>query len=155
MKTKILYSPASIFLILAALGFLTIVSQTPKIANGSINAGQEYPTSTSTTTPGTATYGSNATTTKLCVPASTGYCALGSVTISSTTPDFGFSVYDSAVGSTTAYSGAGTATSTLLATFPKNAPAGTYTFDMVVQRGIVIAPPAGFNGVLTITSRKY
>ncbi len=71
-----------------------------------------------------------------------------SVIVASSSPDFAFGVWDSTAASGTP--------GTKLATFPKNAVAGTYTYDnRSVTNGIVLDIPAGFNGVYTVTYRNF
>lgn len=71
---------------------------------------------------------------------------LGSMIISSST-DVRVRVYDNNVATSTV------ATSTLIADFPANTPAGTYTFDVNVNRGIAVDLPATYKGVITFTYR--
>ncbi len=139
-----------LYISLALLAVVTFASflAAPHQAIGSVNSGQEY---LSTTTDSTFT--SLSTTTKVCI----GTCSLGSIVITATSSATGptWSVWDSAVSSTTAYNGAGTATATLLAKFPSGTAAGTYTFDLKASRGIVLDIPTGFTGVYAVTYRQY
>ncbi len=120
------------------------IAQSPTPVVGSTPIGAEYQSTTTT-----SSLASNSTTT----PVFTHTGTLGSIVIASSSAT-AFGIYDSAVGSTTAYSGAGTATSTKIATFPANAAAGTYTFDINVTRGLILDVPSGFNGIYTVTFRR-
>ena len=52
------------------------------------------------------------------------------------------------------YDGNGTTTgATLISTIPASVAAGTYTFDVAVQKGVVLGGSAGFTGDYTITYR--
>jgi hypothetical protein len=68
---------------------------------------------------------------------------LGSIVVASSS-GVRLRVYDNALATSTA-------TSTMIADFKANIAEGTYTFDVAVQRGIVLDVPAGFNGVYTVT----
>jgi hypothetical protein len=71
-------------------------------------------------------------------------CTLGSIVItdSSTTT---FSVMNATSTTDSA--------STTLASFPANAVAGTYIFDLACDRGLSVVAPAGFDGFVVITYR--
>jgi ABC-type glycerol-3-phosphate transport system substrate-binding protein len=71
----------------------------------------------------------------------------GSIVIASTT-DVRIKIYDSLIATSTT-----AATSTLIADFAPNTPAGTYTFDVNVTRGIAVDLPATYKGVVTFTYR--
>lgn len=53
------------------------------------------------------------------------------------------------------YDGTGTATSSseLLFTVPTSTPAGTYTFDVYVDNGLIVDVPRAFNGQVIVTHR--
>lgn len=51
------------------------------------------------------------------------------------------------------YSGVSTTTGQLVATLRKGIAEGTYTFDVDMQKGIVLDVPAAFNGMYVITYR--
>lgn len=68
---------------------------------------------------------------------------LGSIVVASSSPAGVFRVYD----------GIATSTGTLVASFPVSAVAGTYTFDVSVDTGIVLDVPTTFNGNYTVTYR--
>lgn len=67
---------------------------------------------------------------------------LGSVVVVSTSAVGGFTVYDATDAGTT----------TLIA-LPASTPAGTYTFDTNIFRGLRISVPSGFNGQFITTYR--
>lgn len=74
----------------------------------------------------------------------TGPSTLGSIVIASTTAH-SFRVYNAT--STTDVS------SSTLVNFVADVAAGTYTFDVQVNRGIIIEMPSGFNGEYVVTWR--
>lgn len=117
------------------------------LAMGSVTIGNEY--HATTTTSGSASSTSFYT-------ARVGSGTLGSVTISSSSPVTTYpplKIYDgtASVGTTT---GAAAASTTLLVQFgPQNQTHGTYTFDLIFKKGLLIETPAGFNGIFTITYR--
>lgn len=104
---------------------------------GSVQRGSEY-TSTSTVN-GQAAFRSKLTTST---------SALGSVVISSSSAAAMW-VYN--------WDGVGvmTASGTLIAYFPVNATAGTYTFDIITNEGIYVSTTASFTGNYTITYRDH
>jgi hypothetical protein len=85
-----------------------------------------------------------ASTSPIIVKSGTG--SLGSIVIASTTLGASLQIYDNAVGTSSA-------TSTRIATFPAGTPAGTYTFDREIQRGIVVYALPAFNGSYVVTYR--
>lgn len=107
----------------------------PTIVSGSVSQGSEYH---STSTP--ALFVNNSV-------LQTGPGALGSVVI--TNPGTGsITLYDG----TTTLSHPDWATTTI-ATFGASAPAGTYTFDAIVQKGLLVQFGAGTIASTTITYR--
>ena len=106
------------------------------VADASVIVGNDYKS--------TEVSSSTASTTPIVIKAGVG--SLGSIIIASSTANAPFAIYDNAVATSSA-------TSTRIATFPKNAPAGTYTFDREIQRGIVVDAIPGFNGSYVVTYR--
>lgn len=101
----------------------------------SVVQGGEY---TSTTT---ATMGNNKLQNIMTVQGT-----LGSIVIASTTSLGSITLFDAT--STTDVA------STSIITFPPSTPAGTYTLDRSLQRGLGILISSGFNGGYTITYRQ-
>lgn len=70
--------------------------------------------------------------------------SLGSVTIQTTSAGGIFRLYDSI---------AATSAPSMVGSFPASAVVGTYTFDIVLNNGLVVEAPTGFNGIYTVTYR--
>lgn len=122
--------------IVVLFGFTSLLKQDQEIKQyeptlGSVQIGSSYQ---STTTAQGITAG---TYTLTAVPG-----VLGSIVVVSTSAVGGFTVYDATDAGTT----------TLVA-LPASTPAGTYTFDMNVFRGLRITVPSGFSGQFITTYR--
>lgn len=130
-----LFLPLSIvaMFVIAFVSFNKLSHQVPQQL-GSVSVGNSYQ---ATTTAVGATAGTYAITS---VPG-----VLGSITIVSTSPIGGFTIYDTDSVTTTA--------TTTIAVFPTSAPAGTYTFDLNLFQGLSIQVPSGFNGQFITTYR--
>lgn len=121
-------------LIIVAAVFIFLPKQAAHITEptlGSVQVGSSYQ---STTTAQGATAGLYTLTS---VPG-----VLGSIVVVSTSAVGGFTVYDATDAGTT----------TLVA-LPASTPAGTYTFDLNVFRGLRISVPSGFSGQFITTYR--
>lgn len=128
------YILLSWLLIIVAAVFIFSPKQTAHITEptlGSVQVGSSYQ---STTTVQGATAGLYTLTS---VPG-----VLGSIVVVSTSAVGGFTVYDATDAGTT----------TLVA-LPASTPAGTYTFDLNVFRGLRISVPSGFSGQFITTYR--
>lgn len=77
--------------------------------------------------------------------ASLGGCSLASVVIASSTNSTGFQLRDAT--STTDVA------STTIVQFKPSTVEGTYTFDLVCTRGLVVVTPTGFQGEYVVTWR--
>lgn len=117
------------------LGIIAFASQAQKGNVGSVQDGSAYAYYDVTSAQASSTVATR-------VRGGTG--VLGSVIIASSSLKV-ISIYD---GNTATTSG-----NTLIAQFPAFAPAGTYTFDVVVKSGIVVDVPASMTGNYTITYR--
>lgn len=62
-------------------------------------------------------------------------------------------VGSSSTSTISVYSGYSTTTGQLITTLKANIAEGTYTFDVDMQKGIVVDVPATFDGIYTITYR--
>lgn len=120
-------------MILFATGLWMLV--TP--ASGSTIMGNDYQSTTTRST--------SSNTHWMAKIASLGGCTLGSVVIASTTSAGGFQLRDAT--STTDVS------STTIVTFEPSATEGTYTFDIVCNRGLSVVTPANFQGEYVVTYR--
>lgn len=139
MKSESIFFTAGVFV--AAL-VLTVVafSLDGKDINptGSVTQGNEY---TSTTTDSTAA-GTHWVARTVNGGSS---CVLGSIVVASTTSTSDFRIWNAT--STTDIA------STTLVYLPISAGAGTYIYDVVCSRGLIIDTPTGFTGSYTITYR--
>ena len=124
-----------VVIVFASAYFFPLLNKQER-ADASVSIGSGYMFKTATTSQASATAG-------LVIRGGTGI--LGSIVIASST-DVRVRVYDNALATSTA-------TSTIIADFPANTAAGTYTFDVNVLRGIVLDLPATYKGFFTITYR--
>lgn len=130
--------PFMLALILIAAAVFGYYSVLPQVANGSVITGQAYNSTTSISTSAGSFWQARST-------SNVGGCELGSVIIASSTAASTFRLWDAT--STTDVA------STSIVVFPTSAVAGTYTFDIVCKRGLIIDTPTGFNGVYVVTWR--
>lgn len=89
--------------------------------------------------------------------------ALASIIVSSSSAQIGgagslIRFYDNAVSTgTMAQSsmspGVAVSSSTVIVSMPSNTAVGTYTFDLITTKGLVVDVPVGFNGSWTVTYR--
>lgn len=127
MKNNIIAVLAGVIVVIMAVVLLS--PKTP--ASASVSQGGEYVATT------TATYGTTYV---------TGVGAFGSVIITGPLAQ-PFSLYD-------ASSTMATSTTNLIASFPASAPAGTYTFDARVLKGLEMSS-AATQPTMTVTYRQY
>lgn len=123
-----------------ALLFITIATimvSTGQYSYGSVIVGNDYHATTS--------IASSAGTHWQARVAANGGCALGSIVIASTTSSANITLWNATSTTDTA--------STTIVTIPPNAAAGTYTFDIVCARGLVVETPTGFTGQTVVTFR--
>lgn len=121
-----------------AIGLLIGVYLTrPDAPLGSVTQGNEY-NSTTTRSTSAGTHWVAKTTTN------GGMCALGSIVVAS-----------SSATTLTIWNATSTtdSASTTIATLKAGVAEGTYTFDAVCTRGVVVATPASFNGMYVVTWR--
>ena len=122
-------------IVVFAAGLYFFTGEEPKIRG--VGQGSEY---NSTTTRSTS-----AGTHWQAKVASLGGCSLASVVIASSTNSTGFQLRDAT--STTDVA------STTIVQFKPSTVEGTYTFDLVCTRGLVVVTPTGFQGEYVITWR--
>lgn len=134
MKKNILYVVA---MVLLSSAYLFSIMKSPEVADASVNIGNGYMFKVASTSSASAT-----------VPYRIrgGVGILGSLVIASSS-DVRIRIYDSDGTATSS------ATSTMIADFPANTTAGTYTFDVNVVRGVAVDLPSGFKGFFTFTYR--
>lgn len=136
-------SRSSVFVALIAVGILLVgliaglyaKDSSPPL--GSVTQGNEY-NSTTTRSTSAGTHWVAKTTTN------GGMCALGSIVVAS-----------SSATTLTIWNATSTtdSASTTIATLKAGVAEGTYTFDAVCTRGVVVATPASFNGMYVVTWR--
>ena len=132
---KFLMVAVGVFVLI--VGYLLSSGSVNELVNklGSVNRSNEY-SATSTVPTGASVNKSTLV--------SNSSAVFGSVTISSTT-NATFVVKNA--------SSTSDVSSTTLATFAASSANGTYTFDAVAERGLILEIPAGFAGSYTITYR--
>jgi len=134
---------------LGAFGYFFIQGMKAEFAKpiqtGSVAITHEYQATTTVLITGT-TY--KAAQTRHLVASSTAGITLGSVVIASTTANT-MAIYN-ATSSDAVVNGDGT----LITTFPASAPQGTYTFDVWLDKGLVLDLASGFGGDYVVSFRR-
>lgn len=136
----------AVAILLAVIGIVSVVMQTPRDAYGSVSVSNEY---VATSTASGTVYGATITGDKLI---KTGYGVLGSVIITGAGTGI-WNIYNATTSNVLARTGSVATSTILLASFPASVAAGTYTFDVTYTTGLLVELESGVMSTSTITYR--
>ena len=137
----------AVAVLLGVFAVLAVVLQEPRDAHGSVNVANEY---VATSTASNTLYGATITDDKTIIR---GQGVLGSVVITGAGTAI-WNLYDATTTDVNLRTGQKATSTILVASFPASVAAGTYTFDVIFNDGLLLDVQSGVMATSTITFRR-